>query len=246
MIEMNVQLDGATTTVTLAKEQGQLIFSPLTDVPADAHAVVFYLKDRHLTDREKADEQGVLRLPWTVEPEFVTRWFATQQGESSVAVIPAAQQKALGPYFDLLTQVLGRLGIHMAPVPAPAASKPQPAKARHRFDKKLATTPFYIERNGSRATVYWVAAKEMIVKAGAVLTQEPLMNKDGSPRYGTKYGAKLRDDNAGAIDHFTLTKDVSLRSVNEVGLFLYFGDTNGWLELVDAQSRTLDALTRVD
>ncbi|WP_204122354.1 hypothetical protein [Lacticaseibacillus mingshuiensis] len=250
MIEMNVQLDGATTTVTLANTQGQLIFSPLNDVPSDAHTVVFYLKDRHLADREKADEQGVLRLPWTVEPEFVTRWLANQQGESPVTVIPLAQEKALAPYFDLLTQVLSRLGIHLAPVPAPtpasAASKPHPAKARHRFDKALVTTPFTVSRNGSRATVYWVAAKEMLVKAGAVLTQEPLMNKDGSLRYGTKYGDKLRDDNAGAIAHFMLIKDVSLRSVNEVGLFLYFGDTNGWLELRDAQGRTLDELTRVD
>jgi len=42
-----------------------------------------------------------------------------------------------------------------------------------------------------------------------------------------------------------LTADVKLRSVNEVGTFLYFAGTNSWLQLKSPEGKTLNELTVV-
>lgn len=140
-----------------------------------------------------------------------------------------------------VAQVLAALGYEWGDG---AARKP--VKARHRFDRQLADRPFFVDYEGATATVFWRKAKEMEVAAGATLSQDPILNKDGSPRYGTKYAEKLRADHAGAITGAKTTAAVTLRSVNEVGMFLYYGDTNGWLVLKDTDGNSLDALTRVD
>jgi hypothetical protein len=161
-------------------------------------------------------------------------------------VLPANQETGLADYLQLLDQLLTRFGIQSGPAATPKPTTKKPMKARHRFDKALVNEPFHVARNGSRATVYWTKRNEMTVKTGATLTTELPLNRDGSLRYGTKYGQKLRDDHAAAIADHRTTADVHLRSVNEVGLFLYFGDTNGWLELINDRGQTLDELTRVD
>lgn len=69
------------------------------------------------------------------------------------------------------------------------------------------------------------------------------LNKDGSVGFAAKLGEKLRTDYADGVDNFTTTKDLIFKSVNEVGIFLYFGGTNGWLEFVDAEGKTIDSYT---
>ncbi|WP_461214964.1 hypothetical protein [Lacticaseibacillus sp. GG6-2] len=230
-MQLEVNLTPTATTVVLPDNQGQVIFTTKAR-PLDARELRLNVSDGHLAgfgDGE-ATEMVFISVPWTSEPAYVQRGLA---GEA----IPAAQVA----YVDALKQILTRFGVALA-----APAKKKPAKARHRFVKSLSTMPFHVTRNNSVATVYWTARNEMTIKAGAKLTAEKIMNKDGSPRYGTKYGDKLRDDHRDQITDFTTTEDIGLRSVNEVGLFLYYGDTNGWLELVNDSGQTLDELTRVD
>lgn len=191
------------------------------DVPANADGVI------------------ILGVPDSVDGVKVQRFFEQLIADGSATASGTTLQKLL----ETQMRVLVRMGIQLQ---AAAPAKKRPAKARHRFDKTLKTHAFYVKRGGSEATVYWTAAKEMTIAPGAKLVREPLLNRDGSQSYGTKYGDKLRADNADKIADFTTTAPVTLRSVNEVGLFLYYGDTNGWLELVDADGKTLDELTRVD
>ena len=42
------------------------------------------------------------------------------------------------------------------------------------------------------------------------------------------------------------TEDIILRSVNEIGHFLYFAGTNSWLEMFDDQGRSIHELTVVN
>jgi hypothetical protein len=46
-------------------------------------------------------------------------------------------------------------------------------------------------------------------------------------------------------DQFITTEEITLKSVNEVGLFLYFGGTNSWLQLQDPDGKTIHDWTVV-
>ncbi|WP_412989296.1 hypothetical protein ACLJJ6_09965 [Pediococcus siamensis] len=243
-LKLTVLMDEQQTQVTLPNDQGTITFTKAAgSVPE--HGVQLFVKSSQLVSVDQvvsdADEVVTIELPWSVETAFVARAFQNKLANTETP-IPTNQETAIEPTLATLIAILTRFGIHLSPV---KPAKKRPAKARHRFNKALVSHPFKVNRHGSSATVYWTASKEMTVKAGAKLTGEQIMNKDGSMRYGTKYGEKLRADNADAIENLTTTKDIKLRSVNEVGLFLYYGDTNGWLELVDAEGRTLDELTKI-
>lgn len=229
-MHLDVEMTATTTTVRLPDDQGQLVFAP-TAPPLGERQLRLNVVAGHFAGfgDGPADEVVVITVPWTSEPAYVERGLRAE-------ALPAAQDA----YVACLKQILTRFGVALAP------AKKRPTKARHRFDKALATMPFFVARNGSRATVLWTARNELTIKAGAKLSAEKIVNKDGSLRYGTKYGEKLRADHAAMIQDLTTTADIRLRSVNEVGLFLYYGDTNGWLVLVNDRGQSLDALTRVD
>ncbi|MGL5042103.1 MAG: hypothetical protein ACRC6X_03240 [Culicoidibacterales bacterium] len=73
-----------------------------------------------------------------------------------------------------------------------------------------------------------------------------LFGEDVVKKGGTKMGRKLRQDNEDALNSFETTADIRLKSVNEVGLFLYFGCLNSWLKLKDSSGKTIDEWTRVE
>ena len=86
----------------------------------------------------------------------------------------------------------------------------------------------------------------MLIKAGATMMPEAPLNKDGSVGFSARFGEKLRDERKGQFKDFVTTEDIILKSVNEVGLFLYFAGTNSWLELVDKNGKTLNEWTVVE
>lgn len=106
--------------------------------------------------------------------------------------------------------------------------------------------PFTTTYQGTQATVYWVSRSAMVIKAGAQLKAEAPLNADGTLGFSARFAQQLRSEHADAIDaNWRLTTDVTLKSVNEVGLFLYFGGTNSWLHLFDPAGHTLHELTVV-
>lgn len=244
-LTLEMTLTENATRVTLGEGLGTLLITSDLEAKVPANGVRLATAKHALVGvddlPENADGVIILGVPEAVDGIKVRRYF--QSVLKKGAFVAPTGASAVKSVLAAQTLVLQRLGF--AAQAAPAVKK-RPAKARHRFNKALVTRPFHVKRNGSEATVYWTAAKEMTIAAGAKLTPDQQLNKDGSLSYGTKYGEKLRADNAAAISDFTTTAAVKLRSVNEVGLFLYFGDTNGWLELVDDDGKTLDELTRVD
>lgn len=116
-------------------------------------------------------------------------------------------------------------------------------KTRHRWSAEVAAIEFHLDAFESRATVVWRGRTEMVIAQGAVMRREPPLNKDGSLGYSARFGQRIRSEHSGQFRDFVTTEDIVLRSVNEVGLFLYFGGTNGWLQLRDARGRTLDEWT---
>lgn len=74
---------------------------------------------------------------------------------------------------------------------------------------------------------------------------KPELNKDGSLGFSAKFAEKLRSEHTDSFDNFVTTKDIILKSVNEVGLFLYFGGTNSWLVLKDDNGKSINEWTVV-
>ena len=71
---------------------------------------------------------------------------------------------------------------------------------------------------------------------------------DGTLGFTAKFTLNLREENQEKFDPetWTTTEDIILRSVNEIGHFLYFAGTNSWLEMFDDQGRSIHELTVVN
>lgn len=118
-------------------------------------------------------------------------------------------------------------------------------KARHRWSREIKNVAFRVDDFDARATVIWRKRNEMVIRRGATLRSDIPLNKDGTIGFDVRCGTQIRAEHRNAVKDFTTTDDIVLRSVNEVGLFLYFGRTNGWLVLRDDDGRTIHDWTVV-
>ena len=119
----------------------------------------------------------------------------------------------------------------------------KPAKPKHYWSKEVSVIDFFVDYNDSKAICRWQSRNEMLIKKGAVLKPQASLNKDGSLGFAAKFALQLREINKDKINNFVTTEDIILKSVNEVGNFLYFAGTNSWLVLKDKDGKTIDAYT---
>jgi len=142
-------------------------------------------------------------------------------------------------YWENILPLLTAFGIKVAK-PKKVISKP-----RHKFVATLAEVPFKIDYKNSKATVYWVKRNKFVIKSGATLVPDAPLTKAGIIGFAGKFGLRLRQEHEEQIKDNVLTSDIELRSVNEVGTFLYFAGTNSWLQLKSPEGKTLNELTIV-
>ena len=195
-----------------------------------------YLKTVYLTNdlpSKKPKDERWLCLPFS-DSEVLDNIYDKIKKE------PLWMETDVSPWMSDLKQLLPILGLSLEKSP-----NNKPAKARHKWTKEIKDIPFNVTYRGSSATVYWQKRQEMCIVAGAKLVQEAPLNKDGSVGFAAKVGDKLRLEQADKIQNGYTIEDVILKSVNEVGLFLYYGGTNGWQVLVDSEGKSIDEWTRV-
>ena len=130
-----------------------------------------------------------------------------------------------------------------------AKKKAYSAKAQHRLKKAISTIEFHIKHEGTSGTVIWQKATEMRLLAGAKILPNDAAPKraDGTLGFTAKFALNLREENKDKFDQntWTTTEDIILRSVNEMGHFIYFAGTNSWLEMFDDEGRSIHELTVV-
>jgi hypothetical protein len=119
-------------------------------------------------------------------------------------------------------------------------------KPGHRWNEEVAEVMFTFEDRGSFGEVFWQKRKELLLKAGARLTPEPQMNKDGTENYSARFAKVLRDEYADRITDGITTEDIIFPSPNELGIFLRYGGDNTWANLKDKDGKSLDEWTRVE
>ena len=112
-------------------------------------------------------------------------------------------------------------------------------KDEHRWKKEISDIEFSFNDRSSDGKVYWQRRKELLLKAGAVLTPDPQLNKDGSLNFSAKVAKTLRMDHEDKIVDFKTTEDIIFPSPNELGIFLRYGGENTWTGLLDKDGKSL-------
>ena len=109
----------------------------------------------------------------------------------------------------------------------------------HKWSKEVSTIEFAFTDRGSEGIAVWQKRKELLLKAGAKLTPDPQLNKDGTLNFSAKVAKTLRADHQDKIKDGVTTEDIIFPSPNELGIFLRFGGENTWTGLKDENGKSL-------
>ncbi|KRK89604.1 hypothetical protein [Lentilactobacillus sunkii] len=252
-MKLNVEINESSTVIELPKGQGKILIT--SENLSNPGTVNLYLKNGKLVSVQdepvdkKFDGVIVIEPAWDLETDYLAKSFseyALEQGMTKAdqlenIKLPGSQRPTVEKFRDLILTVLNGLGFRSIFMP----KKKFKGKPRHRFTKQVSQIPFHVDHDGAKATVYWQKRNEMLIKAGAVMKPDPELNKDGSLGFSARFAERLRAEHADSFDDFTTTEDIVLKSVNEVGLFLYFGGTNSWLVLKDDSGKSINEWTVV-
>ena len=118
-------------------------------------------------------------------------------------------------------------------------------KDQHKWNPEISNIEFIFNDRGSMGTAIWRKRKELVLKAGARLTPDPQLNKDGTLNFSAKMANALRADHADKIMNGTTTEDIVFPSPNELGIFMRYGGENTWKSLHDKNGKTLDDWSKV-
>ncbi|MGX7243903.1 hypothetical protein ACWOC1_03515 [Enterococcus quebecensis] len=266
-IKLEVLITENKTTIQFDNTQGTINIVNTNDrkVIVEKPSIYFLLKNNTIIAIEKTETNSsyedidfnkviTITPPWDVELGYLEQLFIADATESGIKLvntsqedtkIPVNYEKTVTDYKDQVLLVLENFGYHLKHHEEPKKAKAKPAKARHKWTKEISQIEFFIDTRESKATALWYKRNEMLLKAGATMMANPPLNKDGSLGFSAKMGERIRQDHKDQIKNNVTTEDIILKSVNEVGLFLYFGGTNSWLELIDANGKTLNEWTVV-
>lgn len=265
-INLSVLITEAKTTITFPNNHGQInIIDSNKEITLDQPAVYILLKDNVIISIGKSAAGNfqndvdfnkiiIVNPSWDIELDYLEQQFITEATANGITLtnlpeietkIPTNYEKTVTTYKDDVLLVLETFGYPLKRHEEPKKEKAKPAKARHKWTKEVSQIEFFIDTRDSKATALWHKRNEMLLKAGATMMATPPLNKDGSLGFSAKMGQRIREDHKDKVKNFVTTEDIILKSVNEVGLFLYFGGTNSWLELIDANGKTLNEWTVV-
>ncbi|MFV0557536.1 MAG: hypothetical protein ACK5MW_02710 [Enterococcus sp.] len=249
--EQNIQIDLLEQPLTIAIFETST--APESEVAGTIYLafkqkkLVFIGQLAELTQKKVAFTQLITLQPQLeVEVAYLTRLLINQALAAGVKLtggqetaIPANILPQLVDINTIILLILTKMGYPLT------AIKKHPAKARHKWSKEVSEIDFFIDTRESLAIVRWLKRDQMLIKKGATMMQVAPLNKDGSVGFDAKMGEKIRSDHQEQFKDFVTTEDIILKSVNEVGLFLYYAGTNSWLEMVDQDGKTLNEWTTV-
>lgn len=266
-IKLAVEVKKQETILNLADSQGKIIITSGAVKQAQVGAVLLLIKKKQFVgvtqDLEQIgafetdyDQLIEITPSWEIEANYLEQSFLNLAAENNIPLkigkeanskLPKSAEIQVGEYVNQLQHILKAFGYELTePVEATEPAKKKPGKAQHRWNKAVSQVEFSGNFRGSQGRIIWQKRNEMLLKAGAKLVKEAPLNKDGSVGYSAKMGDKLRSDYSDKIVDFQTTEDIILKSVNEVGLFLYYAGTNGWLQFFDEEGKTIDSWTVVE
>jgi hypothetical protein len=261
-LNLRVQITEQQTLIHFEEQPDTLTIQKTvtTGIESSSDRVSFFFKDQQLvgisfdtsTQPQNFDTIATLTPSANIEPNYLVQILidhlagkdiALPQIDKPVNRLSPEQTYLYETYFMNIAQILQAFGYQLL-AETPVKQK-KTAKARHKWSKAVSQVAFHVNFRNSTAVVFWQKRTELLLKAGAIMLPEPPLNKDGSLGFAAKMGEKLREEHQHQFKQFVTTEDIVFKSVNEVGLFLYFGGTNSWLELQDQQGKSLEDWTIV-
>lgn len=262
-IKTNVTFSKNTTIITTTDNALTISIKQTKSIPKKmANTSLFFLyADKQLIFIGKEKALTALKFPiftdlievsteQDIELDYIERLFVNHALEAGIELISGSEliipQNILNQLDDLKEQTLLIFKNMNYSFEKIENKKSKPAKARHKWTKEVSEKELYIDTRESKACVMWIKRNQMLIKKGATMMEKAPLNKDGSVGFSAKMGDKIRTDHQEQFDNFVTTEDIILKSVNEVGLFLYFAGTNSWLEMLDTEGKTLNEWTVVE
>lgn len=229
---------------------GFLLF--LNDGKVVALATTDSFDSSHIT----FDQLIYLDFPLKVEKDGYTTYLNNEMHSAGQpyavklknSVLPEDTEQIVSSTFSTIFLILERFGLPLTRLKRTEekSNKPKTGKPRHKWTKEVSQIEFSVDRLGAEAKVYWIKRNEMLIKSGAKMMPKAPLNKDNSLGFSARFGEQLRQEHHNQFQDFITTEDIYLKSVNEVGLFLYFGGTNSWLELLDEGGKSINEWTIVN
>lgn len=250
---ITINTDYTDTVLTVSLEDGQVVLTNKVPNPS-TKVVTLYLKNEQLLsidqvpDDETATRAAIITPPIGLETNEIAFYInelaiaaKIKLESSTTGNLTDEQRNVVRSYWAEVAPLLALLGIIVA------KKKRRPAKAQHRFKSAIAEVPFNTDYAGTKATIYWQRRNEMCLVAGAKMLADAPLKADGGLGVDARFAKQIRAEHADAFDPktFITTKDIVLKSVNEIGLFLYFGGTNSWLVFKGPDDRTIHDWTIV-
>lgn len=250
-INAELVLSDAKAEISLTDTNGKVIIFYSQNIPtSDENGFFLLFKGKqflsiHLFLNEeissKADHFIQVIPPKSLDTQHLIQRLLEAKKENklnSLTNVPEKQQSAIDSFLIDLWLLLNKFGFPLA------SKKNASAKTQHRWSQTLSEIEFFVNDFDSQATVIWQKRNEMLIKKGAQLRKEYKLNKDGTIGLNVRMGTQLREEQKDKVQDFVTTDDIILKSMNEVGLFLYYGGTNSWLILKDKDHNTIDEWSR--
>ena len=201
-----------------------------------------------LGDYEQVITISNLEAAWDIDEVYILQYLIDTALEGKIQLknlspsitIPSNLRKPVAHICKKIITILESFGYKLE------KEKNKAAKAQHKWSKEVAQIDFFVDFKGASAVCRWQKRNEMLIKKGARLLDQTPLNKDGSIGFAAKFTQSIREMHQEKIKDFVTTDDIILKSVNEVGNFLYFAGTNSWLVLKDKDGKTIDEYTVVN
>lgn len=228
MIEMNIKIDS--DNVIIENEYISLkIYKKFSKV--NEEKLVLFFKDSALKTIKKC---RVEKLTSSYD-EFIIVEFNDKNTDLDQIINDFENDKS-NVNVNLIKAILSVFNYRLE------AKKELTKKKQYRFVKSVSQMEFTTDYLNTSATIIWQNRNEVLLKKGAVLMTQVPLNKDGTKGFAVKMAEQLRQMNSSFIKDNKTTDDIILKSINEVGLFIYFGGTNSWLQFKNSDGITIDEI----
>ena len=208
--------------------------------------------DNYLPKEQNFDKVITITVPSEVNLEYLKYAFIKEAIENGITLVNKQtsivsklsdnQKNDTNEYKDKIVFILQNFGYDLFRLKknVKPIDKPHSAKARHKWSKEISKIKFTAKSKGGEGVAIWQSRDELVLLSGAKLVEDPQMNKDGTINYSAQFAQKLRSDHLDKIVDNITTVDIIFPSPNQLGLFLFFGGQNTWIELKDSNGKTLD------
>ncbi len=260
--EINIDFDNNKSTIIISNESN-------LNTKVSKQNLYFLLKegkviyigqinDNNFKIDNKFDKIINLSVPHEVNLEFLKYIFIKEAMENKIDLInehnlfeseiSENQNNITEEYKDKILFIFKNFGYDIFNLNnnSKRSDKSFPAKTRHKWSKEISKIIFTAKSKDGEGKAIWKSKDELMLLAGAKLVVDPQLNKDGTINYSAQFAQKLRSDYSDKIIDNVTTEDIVFQSPNQLGMFLFYGGQNTWVELKDNDGKTLDEWSRLE